>query len=152
MKRKIREAKSKVFGTKQVLTQMNQLAHSVTHELDTSIAGGGASGYVLFWNSNTFIRTGDVSNPIYVPEDGTIESVYVSTPLEAVADLTVDVYVNGVSIFTTLANRPKVLTGDQVSADAVPDERALVARDVVELEIVDAGGNYGRIIVYIVVT
>lgn len=36
MKRKIREKRSKVFGTKQVLTQMNKAAHEEEHTIPTS--------------------------------------------------------------------------------------------------------------------
>lgn len=36
MKRKIREKESKVFGTKQVLTQINKSAHEEEHRTPTS--------------------------------------------------------------------------------------------------------------------
>ena len=36
MKRKLREKRSKVFGTKQVLTQMNKAAHEEEHRTPTS--------------------------------------------------------------------------------------------------------------------
>lgn len=35
MKRKLREKRSKVFGTKQVLTQMNKAAHEEEHRTPT---------------------------------------------------------------------------------------------------------------------
>ena len=43
MKRKLREKKSKVFGTKQVLTQMNKSAHEEEHRTPTSGNPGGAT-------------------------------------------------------------------------------------------------------------
>jgi hypothetical protein len=150
-RRKFREAKSKFHGTKQVLQDINAPAHSILHDLDVSIAGGGASGYVLFWQSNTFMHQDDISSPIYVPEAGTITAVYCSLPLPAISPFEVDVYLNAVSIFPTLGTRPVVNTGDTYSADAAPDTPDVLARDALEVQIVDTGGNPGRAIVYIVV-
>lgn len=151
-RRAFREKRSKFGGTKQVLQNLNQAAHAIVHDLDVSLPSGGASGYVLFWNTNVFMHDGDVSAPIYAPEDGTIELCYASLPIAASGDFVVQVYKNGSPIFTTLANRPTVTALNTLSADATPDVTTVAARDAFEVEIVSTGGNYGRAIVYIVVT
>ncbi len=68
----------------------------------------------------------------------------------AVAPFSVDIYKNGLSIFT--GTGPTINTGDLLSADVVPTTTAVLARDYFEVQITDAGGNYGRAMVYIVVT
>jgi hypothetical protein len=151
-RRKVREEKSKLLGTKHTLKLLNRAAHSVAHEDDVSLPGGSATGYTLFWSSNSYLRQDDFSQDIYAPEDGTIEGVYVSLPIAAVNTFEVDVYKNGSTIFTTGANRPKVLLGDSLSADALPDITDVLARDYFTIQIVAPGGNYGRAIVYIVVS
>lgn len=151
-RRAFREKRSKFSGTKQVLQNLNQAAHAVVHDLDVSLPSGGGGGYVLFWSSNTFMHADDLSTPIYVPTNGTISLVYASLPLPALNDFEVDVFLNGTTIFTTPGSRPKVLTGDTFSADAVPDLTIVNARDVFEVQILDPGnGNYGRAMVYIVI-
>lgn len=149
-RRKFREQKSKFYGSKQVLQDLNIPAHSVVHDYDVSL-GAAASGYVLFWSSNTFMHAGDISAPIYAPEDGTIALVYVSLPLAATNKFEVDIYLNGTTIFTVPGDRPKVLTGNTLSADAVPQVSVVAARDTFEVEILDPGGNYGRAMVYVVI-
>lgn len=53
MKRKIREKRSKVFGTKQVLTQMNKAAHEEEHRTPTSSSPTVASfGAAYKWGGN----------------------------------------------------------------------------------------------------
>ena len=49
-RRKLREANSKFFGTKQVLRDLNQAAHLTAHDLDPTVASlptGGSTDYVL---------------------------------------------------------------------------------------------------------
>jgi len=150
-RRKFREERSKFHGTKQVLQDLNIPAHATLHDLDVSLPGSSASGYVLFWNSATFIHSNDISPPIYAPEDGTIDVVYASLPDVAVADIEFDVYLNGSTIFTAPGTRPKILTGNTFSADAIPVVTDVTARDAFEVQILDAGGNYGRAMVYIVI-
>lgn len=151
-RRAFREKRSKFSGTKQVLQNLNQAAHAIVHDLDVSLPSGGDSGYMLFWNSNTFIHTGDISQPIYAPADGTIDFVYCSLPLPAGAPFIIQVYKNGSPIYS-LGARPTITTGNTYSADAVPDvSSSVLARDAFEVEISDAGSNAGRAVVYIVVS
>lgn len=151
-RRKFREDKSKFAGTKQVLQNLNQTAHAIVHDADVSLpSGAGATGYVLTWSSGSVIRIGDISAPIFAPADGTIELVYASLPFAATSNFECDVLLNGVSIFAA-ANRPKVVAGSLVGADATPALNAVVARDAFEVEVLDNAGGTGRAIVYIVVT
>ena len=49
-RRKLREANSKFFGTKQVLRDLNQAAHLTAHDLDPTVASlptGGSTDQVL---------------------------------------------------------------------------------------------------------
>jgi len=149
-RRKFREDKSKFYGAKQVLQDLNVPAHAVVHDLDVSLAGGGASGYTVFWSSNTFMHSDDISQPLFVPEDGTIDVVYASLPLLAINTFEVDVYLNGSSIFAPI-DRPKILSGQSLGADAVPTTTVVTARDALEVQILSTGDNYGRAVVYIVV-
>lgn len=151
-RRAFREKRSKFSGTKNVLQNLNQAAHAIVHDLDVSLPSGSGGGYMLFWNSNTFIHTGDVSQIIVAPAEGTIENVYCSLPQSALGSFIIQVYKNGSPIFS-LGARPEVLPGNDYSLDAVPDVSASVApRDAFEVEISDDGGNPGRAIVYIIVS
>lgn len=152
-RRKFREEKSKFYGAKQVLQDLNIPAHSVVHDLDVGLpSGAGGTGYCLFWSSNTWLRDGDFSPPIYAPQDGTIALAYASLPALAIGDFSVDIYKNGNTIFGAGQN-PVILTGFSLSADAIPltTEDDVVARDVFEVEILSSGGNYGRAMVYITI-
>lgn len=150
-RRAFREKRSKFGGTKQVLQNLNQAAHSVVHDLDVSLpSGAGGTGYVLTWSTGTVIRSGDLSQPIFAPADGTLAVAYASLPFAAIDTFEVDVYLNGVSIFG--GTRPKVLTGEFVSDDVEPVATTVVARDAFEVEVLASGNNNGRGVVYIVVT
>jgi hypothetical protein len=49
-RRKVREQKSKVYGTKQVLTQLNRAAHAEEHQTATHGSPGGTTTTgVLKW-------------------------------------------------------------------------------------------------------
>ena len=152
-RRAFREKRSKFGGTKQVLQNLNQAAHAVVHDLDVSLPGGDqGTGYTLVWSTGSVIRVGDLSAPIFAPGTGTTALVYASLPFEAVDTFEVDIKQNGVSVFTTAANRPKVTVGNLVSADAIPDLTEVVARDYFEVEVLSGAANPGRGMVYIIVT
>jgi hypothetical protein len=54
MKRKVREKKSKVFGTKQVITRMNKAAHEEEHRTPTSTSPTVATFAAQYkWGSGT---------------------------------------------------------------------------------------------------
>jgi hypothetical protein len=152
-RRKFREEKSKFTGTKQVLQDLNQAAHQIVHDSDVALpAGAGATGYVLVWSTGTVIRAGvDQSAEIFAPGAGSIALVYASLPFDATELFEVDVLLNGSTIFTTGAHRPKVQVATRVSPDAVPDITALVARDALEVQVLSGSANPGRGMVYIVV-
>lgn len=152
-RRAFREKRSKFAGTKNVLQNLNQAAHAVVHDLDVSLpSGSGGTGYVLVWSTGTVIRTTDVSAPIYAPAAGTISVCYASLPFAAVETFEVDVFLNGLTIFTTAANRPKVTVGNLLSANAVPNTTTVFARDAFEVSVLAGSANTGRGMVYIVVT
>lgn len=151
-RRRFREEKSKFAGTKQVLQNLNQAAHAIVHDADVSLPGGAlATGYTLVWSTGSVIRVGDTSAPIFAPGLGTTALVYASLPFPAVDTFEVDVLQNGLTIFTTSANRPKVTVGNMVSADGIPDFTTVEARDPFEVQVIAGGGNPGRGMVYIVV-
>jgi len=53
-RRKVREAKSKVYGTKQVLTQLNHSAHNEAHQNATHGSPGGTTTTgVLKWGETS---------------------------------------------------------------------------------------------------
>jgi hypothetical protein len=62
------------------------------------------------------------------------------------ADLVCDVHKNDVTVFTTQANRPRIVDLEKLSSAAIPADQTLLTRDVLSLDIDDvgttiAGGN-----------
>jgi hypothetical protein len=57
-RRKFREDKSKFHGTKQVLQDLNQIAHSQVHDVDPSVAG--ASNFRGNWSASTSYAPGNL--------------------------------------------------------------------------------------------
>lgn len=55
------------------------------------------------------------------------------------SDVVFDINKNGVTVFTNQANRPRVLAGSTVSAEAVPDVTSVSAGDVITVDIDQVG-------------
>jgi hypothetical protein len=74
------------------------------------------------------------------PANVTIDDVMVMVDTApSGADLIVDVHKNGVTVFTTQANRPKIVAGAHASAAAVPDVLAVVAGDYLTVNVDQVG-------------
>jgi len=58
-----------------------------------------------------------------------------------------DVNRNGTTIFTTQANRPKILAGATVGAEAVPDQAVIAAGDVLTVDVDVAAGAVNATVV-----
>lgn len=57
------------------------------------------------------------------------------------ADLIIDVNKNGTTMFTTQANRPRVVDGDNAGADAVPDVLTIAKGDRIDIDIDQIGSG-----------
>ena len=77
-----------------------------------------------------------------VPRAGSIVGVIaaVGTP-SAGAAVICDVNVNGSTVFSTQANRPAILSGDQVFGLAVPDLPVLAVGDLVSVDVDQVGSG-----------
>jgi hypothetical protein len=87
----------------------------------------------------------------YVEEDCHVELVRVSAGLPPTGSaLTVDVNLNGVTMFTTQANRPKLNPGQNTST-ATPDVTLIPAGSYLTLDVDAVGSTYsgGQLVVQI---
>jgi len=57
------------------------------------------------------------------------------------ADLVCDVHKNNFTIFTTQANRPKIVTGNTIGDNATPDIQTVATNDVFGIDIDDVGST-----------
>jgi hypothetical protein len=84
----------------------------------------------------------DVDGVYICPRSATILAVYIYCRDPGSAGSTiVDVHLNGVTIFTTQANRPELVwnDADQVAKSGVPDITAVVENDVLSIDIDQIG-------------
>lgn len=58
------------------------------------------------------------------------------------APVIADILANGVSIFTTSANRPTVLAGNNLSAVTVPDSAQLTENTLLQLAVTQVGSTF----------
>jgi hypothetical protein len=117
------DALATAIGQKIKAVQVHQVALSIP--LDPLVVGVGIAQFVV-------IRPG---------------TLYGFRPTAAVgkaptgADLIFDVNKNGSTIFTTQANRPKVLAATTVGALAIPDIVAVAAGDVITIDVDQIGST-----------
>jgi hypothetical protein len=57
------------------------------------------------------------------------------------ADVIVDIKKNGTTIFTTTANRPKIVASTTVASETVPDVTNLVAGDYLTVDVLQVGST-----------
>lgn len=93
--------------------------------------------------------------PFPVSRDCTIIGCLPSVGIAPVGSSVVyDVKVNGATIYTTRSLRPKVLAGETVGAATVPDVVALVAGDLITVDVNDVGtfapGYHGTLVIEVV--
>lgn len=102
--------------------------------------------------------TGTKKDGFLAPCDLTILRVQIYSDTAPVgADLIIDVNKNGTTMFTTQANRPKVLDGQNAGADAVPDITSISKGDRIDFDIdqvgsTTAGGNPLRVAIVFGIT
>lgn len=111
----------------------------------------GSGRFTLLWTSRVILVSGAVSSQQLADRPGHVEHVVLQLERDtAVNDLTVDVELNGTSIFVTAPN-PVLEAGDSVSDAFVPDTHdfdPLV--DDLRVKILNTGQSKGRLKVYIV--
>lgn len=122
----------------------------------TELAAGAAGGYAgaapyLFRGDGHF-RAATAVDVVEVNAAFTISKIVARREIAGSSGTTeVDVKLNGSSIFTTTANRPKILasSGDGARVEAVPDVTAVPAGARLELEILEAevGGAQDLLVV-----
>jgi hypothetical protein len=99
---------------------------------------GGGGGDPVFHVEGALIAATDVNGVYICPRAATILAAYVYCRIPGSASSTiVDVNLNGVTIFTTQANRPELAwnDADQVVKSGVPDIVDLVENDVISIDI-----------------
>lgn len=114
----------------------------VDDDLGTAM-GGGSSSLSSFSQAGTLaVGTGTFKLPF------TLNAEVISVRLAAAtsptgADLIVDVHKNGTTIFTTQANRPRIVAGDAdgVGAEVVPDVTAIAEGEYLTVDIDQVGST-----------
>lgn len=86
--------------------------------------------------------TGTKKDGFVAPCDLTLAFVSLYSDTAPVgADLIIDINKNGVTMFTTQANRPKVLDGENAGADAIPDIISITKGDRIDIDIDQVGST-----------
>jgi hypothetical protein len=86
--------------------------------------------------------TGTKKDGFVAPSDLTIEFVSIYSDIAPVgSDLIIDVNKNGTTMFTTQANRPKVVDGNNAGADATPDITSISKGDRIDFDIDQVGST-----------
>ncbi|KKL92189.1 hypothetical protein LCGC14_1887180, partial [marine sediment metagenome] len=96
----------------------------------------------ITFEGNLSTGVGTIKKPFSF--DVTIKDVLLAVGTSPIgADLVIDVNLNGVTIFTTQANRPKVLDGDAdgIGVAAVPDVTAIAAGEYLTFDIDQTGSG-----------
>ena len=126
----------------------DQVANAITAKLFTDLeaAVGGATGSgigVVTFNQPGVLSTGTGTQPFPFPFAATILGAVASvTTAPTGAAIIVDVNLNGVSIYTTQANRPTIAAGNQtVTTMPVPDVTAVAQFATVTVDIDQIGST-----------
>ena len=86
--------------------------------------------------------TGTKKDGFIAPCNLTLSFVSIYSDVAPVgANLIIDINKNGTTMFTTQANRPKVLDGENAGADAVPDITAIAKGDRIDFDIDQIGST-----------
>lgn len=87
------------------------------------------------------LTTGVGKARFYIPGPITLSNVRASVSTAPTgSDIIVDVNLNGITVFTTQANRPKIFSGEVTCPTATPNMTELIAGDYLSVDI-DAVGS-----------
>ncbi|GAG36554.1 unnamed protein product, partial [marine sediment metagenome] len=89
------------------------------------------------------------TNAFYATEDRIIDSVRISLGQGSTGVTTIDVNLNGTTIFTTQANRPELAIAALLSAWETPDITAWDTDDYLSVDIDTATGDAKNLMVYV---
>lgn len=117
------DALATAIGQKIKAVQVHQVALSIA--IDPLVVGVGIAQFVV-------IRNGTIT--------GFMPTVAVGKAPTG-ADAIFDVNKNGVTLFTTQGNRPRVAAGSTIGALAVPDIVSVVAGDVITVDVDQIGST-----------
>lgn len=103
---------------------------------------GSNADYVPAFTRGDYLTVAAYTMRLYITRNCTIDHVRISVGSAPTgASIKVDVNLNGVTVFTTQANRPEIAIGGFTDT-SIPDVTALVAGDYLTVDIDQVGSTY----------
>lgn len=132
-------------GTDVTAVNMSTIIHAAESAgIGLSGGGAGSQGITFLLRGESYV--GIKQAQVLMPADATISKVKVYSDVQpTVTSLIVDININGVTIFTTQANRPTIAAGTNADDSGTPDITAVSEGDRISVDIDQigtvAGGN-----------